>query len=65
MTEAVGGLVAWAKSQPKIISIIASTEKENIGSFTILLKNDFVKIDESETLYNWKLVLKNISTAND
>lgn len=65
MTEAVGGLIAWAKSQPKIISIIASTEKENIGSFTILLKNDFVKIGETETLYNWKLVLKNNSTANE
>ena len=58
MTEAVGAMIIWAKSQPKIFSIIASTEKENIGSFTILLKNNFQKIGETETLFNWKLKLK-------
>ena len=58
MTEAVGGMINWAKSQPKIFSIIASTEKENIASFTILLKNNFIKIGETETLFNWKLEIK-------
>jgi [ribosomal protein S5]-alanine N-acetyltransferase len=58
MTEAVGGMISWAKSQPKIFSIIASTEKENVGSFTILLKNNFEKISETKTLFNWKLKLK-------
>lgn len=58
MTEAVGGMITWAKSQPKIFSLIASTEKENIGSFTILLKNNFLKIGETETLFNWKLKIK-------
>ena len=58
MTEAVGAMIIWAKSQPKIFSIIASTEKENIGSFTILLKNNFLKIGETETIFNWKLKLK-------
>ena len=58
MTEAVGGIIAWAKSQPKVVSIIASTEKENIGSFTLLLKNNFLKIRETETLFHWKLKLK-------
>lgn len=58
MTEAVGGMINWAKSQPKIFSIIASTEKENIGSFKILLKNNFIKIDETEALFNWKLKIK-------
>ncbi len=47
MTEAVGGMITWAKTQPKVFSIIASTEKENIGSFTILLKNNFIKIGET------------------
>ncbi len=55
MTEAVGGMIKWAKTQPAVLSIIASTEKENIGSFTILLKNNFTKIGETETLFNWKL----------
>ena len=58
MTEAVGGMITWAKSQPKVYALIASTEKENIGSFTILLKNNFLKIGETETLFNWKLKLK-------
>ena len=58
MTEAVGGMITWAKSQPKVSSIIASTEKENIGSFTILIKNNFLQIGETETLFNWKLKLK-------
>ena len=58
MSEAVGGMITWAKSQPKVSSIIASTEKENIGSFTILIKNNFLQIGETETLFNWKLKLK-------
>ena len=58
MTEAVGGMIIWAKSQPKVSSITASTEKENIGSYTILLKNNFIKISETDTLFNWKLRLK-------
>lgn len=58
MTEAVEGMISWAKSQPKILSIIASTEKENIASFTILLKNNFIKIGKTETLFNWKLQIK-------
>jgi RimJ/RimL family protein N-acetyltransferase len=58
MTEAVGGIIKWAKLQPKIFSIVASTEKENIGSFTILLKNKFTKIGETEKLFNWRLKIK-------
>ncbi len=58
MTEAIAGMVGWAKSQPNVSSIIASTEKQNIGSFTILLKNNFTKIGETDTLFNWKLPLK-------
>ena len=58
MTEAVGGMIAWAKLQSKIFSIIASTEKENIASFSILLKNHFLKVGETATLFNWKLPIK-------
>lgn len=58
MTEAVCGLINWASSQPKVTSIVASTEKNNIASFTILQKNSFVKISETEDLFNWKLILK-------
>lgn len=58
MTEAVGGMIAWAKTQPKVFSIVASTDKDNVASYTILQKNNFLKVSESETMFNWKLILK-------
>lgn len=58
MTEAVGGMINWAKSQPKVNAIVASTEKKNIASYTVLLKNNFIKTGETETLFNWQLQIK-------
>jgi len=58
MTEAVGGMIEWARSQLEVSSIIASTEKDNIGSFTLLMKNNFIKIGETESLLHWKLNIK-------
>ncbi len=58
MTEAVGGLIEWTKSQPKVTSIIASTNKDNIASFSILKKNYFINIGETGELLNWKLRVK-------
>lgn len=59
MTEAVGGMIKWAEIQPKVSSIIASTNKDNIASFTILVKNNFIKVGETEMLFNWRLGVKN------
>src|SRR5664279_2295272 len=53
MTEAVAGIIKWAEKQPNIRSIIASTEKSNIDSYSILERNNFIKSGETETLYNW------------
>ena len=58
MTEAVGGIIEWAKTQTNVHSIVASTEKENVGSYKILEKNKFIKIGEINTLFGWKLSLK-------
>lgn len=58
MTEAVGGLIKWARLQSSVISIIASTDKGNIASFSVLEKNDFKKVGENDTLFNWKLNLR-------
>ena len=58
MTEIVKGIVDWVSTQKGVKSIIASTEKSNEASFTVLEKNNFVKIGESETLFNWKLAMK-------
>ena len=55
MTEAVAGMIKWAEKQPNIRSIIASTEKSNIDSYSILERNNFIKSGETETLYNWRL----------
>jgi RimJ/RimL family protein N-acetyltransferase len=59
MTEIVSGIIEWAKTQPKVKSLIASTEKTNTASFKVLEKNMFQKIEETETLYNWQLNLGN------
>ena len=59
MTEAVAGMIKWTKTQPKVMSIIASTDKNNIASFIILIKNNFIKVGETETLFYWKLIVKN------
>lgn len=58
MTEIVGGIINWAKSQTEVKSILASTDKTNTASFKVLEKNSFIKIGETETLFNWKLVIR-------
>lgn len=60
MTEAVGGMISWAKKQPEIHAIIADTDKQNTASFRVLEKNGFVKTGETETLLKWKLPVKSI-----
>jgi [ribosomal protein S5]-alanine N-acetyltransferase len=57
MTEIVSGMIGWAKKQPNVKSIIASTDKTNTASFKVLEKNNFIKIGETETLLNWELKL--------
>lgn len=53
MTEAVGGMVGWARTQPNVKKITASTDKTNRASYTVLQKNGFVKSGESEELFHW------------
>ncbi len=54
MTEIVQGIIKWAKSQPKVKSVIASTDKTNTASFKVLEKNRFVKTGETDLFFNWK-----------
>ena len=58
MTEAVSGMISWAKKQLEITAIIASTEKTNTASFKVLEKNGFIKTGETTTLFNWKSEIK-------
>jgi [ribosomal protein S5]-alanine N-acetyltransferase len=59
MTEMVEGIIRWAKTQPNVISIVASTDKTNIASFKVLQKNNFIQIGQTETSFNWKLEMHN------
>jgi len=43
MKEAVGAIIAWATSQPGVKSIIASTNRTNKASYSLLEKNNFIK----------------------
>ena len=60
MSEMVSGMIAWAKTQPGVKSICASTDKSNVASYKVLQKNGFVKIGESGVLLNWKLSVNTI-----
>jgi [ribosomal protein S5]-alanine N-acetyltransferase len=57
MTEIVSGIIIWAKTQSVVKSIIASTEQTNMASFKVLEKNGFVKIGQTDNLFNWRLEL--------
>lgn len=57
MTEAVGGMIEWAKQQPDVKAITASTDKTNVASYTVLEKNNFEKNGESDELFHWRLQL--------
>lgn len=59
MTEIVRGIIEWTKTQSCVKSIIASTDKTNTASFKVLQKNNFTKISETDTLFNWKLEINN------
>ena len=63
MTEIVGGIIEWTKMQQIVKSITASTDKTNTASFKVLQKNNFIKIEETETLFRWKLEMNN-ETSN-
>ncbi len=57
MTEAVSAMVAWARQKSKVKSIVASTDKKNIASYSVLIKNNFEKIVETDTHFMWQLKL--------
>jgi [ribosomal protein S5]-alanine N-acetyltransferase len=57
MTEAIGGIINWVKGKPGLKKIIASTEKSNKASHNVLIKNNFNKFHESNTMICWKFDL--------
>lgn len=57
MTEAVKGMLDWAAKQENVKAIIATTDKTNIASYTILEKNAFSKVSESKEQFHWHYVV--------
>ena len=53
MTEAVAALIRWAREQPCVKKILASTDKTNVASYSVLVKNGFEKVGESDELFSW------------
>ena len=58
MTEAVARIIEWAKQQEGVKIITASSAVDNVASYAILEKNNFVKIAEGEGMFTWKLNLQ-------
>jgi [ribosomal protein S5]-alanine N-acetyltransferase len=58
MTEIVSGIIEWAKTQPAVKAIIASTDKTNVASGKVLKNNHFVTTGESDVTFQWKIFIK-------
>lgn len=57
MTELVGGLIGWLKTQPPVKAVVASTLKTNVASYRVLQKNQFIQVGETDSSLLWKLSL--------
>ena len=55
MTEAIGGMVKWARSRPDIQYILAETDESNLASIKILEKNNFQNFDKKGNMIWWKI----------
>lgn len=55
MSEAVGGMVKWAKAQPEVKCIYAETAEDNIASISVLQKNGFVQLNKVDGMCKWSL----------
>jgi len=47
MTEAVEGLIKWIFANLDALSVVADTDKTNIASHRVLVKNEFTKCNET------------------
>ncbi len=54
MTEAVGGMIAWAKQRPDVNYILAEADENNPASIRVLQKNDFEIFDKRGKMFWWK-----------
>ncbi|MBS1917210.1 MAG: GNAT family N-acetyltransferase [Bacteroidetes bacterium] len=55
MTEAVGGMIDWAKARTDVDYILAETDEKNIASIRVLQKNNFQQFDKIDDMLWWKI----------
>jgi len=55
MTEAVGGMIEWAKDIKEIDYITAETTQNNLPSVRVLEKNGFKKKHQSHKMFYWQV----------
>ena len=55
MTEAVGGMVQWAKTREEIDFIYGETNMNNLASIRVLEKNKFESFDLQQNMKWWRI----------
>jgi RimJ/RimL family protein N-acetyltransferase len=55
MTEAVGGMINWAKQQERVKYILAETDENNLASISVLKKNKFQFDLQMEKMKWWRI----------
>jgi len=61
MTEAIGGMIAWANDRPEVSTILAETDETNKISISVLQKNKFHLIDKKGNMLWWSIEVKSDS----
>lgn len=54
MTEAVNGMLLWAKHRPDITCMLAETAETNAASIRVLRKNNFAQFNRKGNMMWWK-----------
>lgn len=54
MTEAVGGMLAWATSRPDVHWVLAETDEKNVASIRVVQKNNFEQFNKRGKMLWWR-----------
>jgi ribosomal-protein-alanine N-acetyltransferase len=54
MTEAVGGMLNWAKAGTDVDTMLAETDESNTASIRVLRNNRFIQFDKKGNMLWWK-----------
>ena len=60
MTEAVAGMIQWAKRRPDIHCILAETDLDNSASVRVMEKNQFIPFDLIGNRRWWRITVSEL-----